>query len=181
MTDRNPWLQTYSGQVFDPNDLRPEAFRIEDIAHALGMLCRYCGHVKRFYSIAEHCVIGSRQAASELKMHFLIHDASEAYVSDLVSPIKVLLPEYKVIEKKIELVIYEALEIKPPTAKEQRLVKIIDLGMLSTEQLQLLPPPPQARVWGGEPYDLMLPCWTPEIAAILYLDMFNQLKKGNYD
>ena len=54
MERRGDWMQTHSGLRFYPLDPRPEDIRIEDIAHALPMICRFNGHCSRFYSVAEH-------------------------------------------------------------------------------------------------------------------------------
>lgn len=90
------------GQYYDL--LRPAEmeYDIETIAHALANICRYTGHVTRFYSVAEHCVLVSKAITPKYAMEGLLHDASEAYVGDVSSPLKKLLPEYQKIEDGIQ-------------------------------------------------------------------------------
>jgi len=71
---------------------------IEDIAHALANICRWTGHTSRFYSVAEHCIRAAAIAPPECKLHVLMHDAAEAYLGDVATPLKNLLPEYQTIE-----------------------------------------------------------------------------------
>jgi hypothetical protein len=85
---KGDWIQTFSGVEFYPFDPLPSEILIEDIAHALSMQCRYAGHVRRFYSVAEHCVRVAELLPIEDRLWGLLHDASEAYLVDLPRPIK---------------------------------------------------------------------------------------------
>lgn len=95
-------IETFSGKKFFMS--HPE-FDIDDIAHAIGMQCRYTGHSNRFFSVAEHSMLVMR-LVEDLKLgdpfEGLMHDAAEGYLSDIAAPWKVLLPDYKAIEAKIE-------------------------------------------------------------------------------
>lgn len=95
-------ITTWSGQWFDI--LKPDQYNydIEEIAHALSNLCRYTGHINKFYSVAEHSVLVSRIVDPAYALAGLLHDAGEAYLGDVSSPLKVLLPEYKKIENSVE-------------------------------------------------------------------------------
>lgn len=95
-------ITTVSGRFFDL--LRPEEyeFDIEEIGYALSNLCRYTGHVNGFYSVAEHSVLVSRLVPEKLALTGLLHDASEAFMGDVSSPLKKLLPEYKRIEDRVQ-------------------------------------------------------------------------------
>lgn len=81
-------IQTYRGKYIDPFNAQASDIFIEDIAHALSNLCRFTGHVKRFYSVAEHSLHVSSLVPQEHKLTALLHDAAEAYLSDLSRPIK---------------------------------------------------------------------------------------------
>jgi len=83
-------ILTYSGRFVNPLEITPEDIRLIDIAHALSHLCRYNGHVDHFYSVAQHSVYVARQfePGSELRKWGLLHDATEAYLGDVVAPLK---------------------------------------------------------------------------------------------
>src|SRR5580692_700756 len=100
--NRGDWIQTATGRQFWPMDPRPDEIFIDDIAHALSMLCRFGGHCLRFYSVAEHSVLLSRVAPQKHKLWALLHDASEAYLVDVPRPIKPMLVGYKAAEEKIQ-------------------------------------------------------------------------------
>lgn len=110
-----------NGDFFDFKDPRNHDFDIKAIAHALSNLCRYTGHSRRFYSVAEHCVIVSRLVPEKYALEGLLHDASEAYCGDIASPLKALLPTYKKIEEGVQeaLAAYYGLTYPfPPEIKE---------------------------------------------------------------
>lgn len=85
---RGDWIQTFTGIEFYPLDPKPEEILIEDIAHALSMQCRYAGHVREFYSVAEHSVRVAEIVPPKYRLWGLLHDASEAYLIDLPRPVK---------------------------------------------------------------------------------------------
>lgn len=107
-------ITTVSGRFFDL--LAPEEYEydIDEIAVALSNLCRYTGHVNRFYSVAEHSVLVSRLVPDNLSLCGLLHDASEAFVGDVSSPLKKLLPEYKAIEDRIQTAIASHFNLEYP-------------------------------------------------------------------
>lgn len=117
---------------------RPEEhdFDIEEIAHALAHLCRYTGHTRTFYSVAQHCVHVSHIVPREFALCGLMHDASEAYLGDVTKPLKMMLPDYLVIEERVEAAIatQHGLPFTMPDA-----VKRADLTMLVTEKRDLMP------------------------------------------
>src|SRR3954454_351254 len=108
---RGDWMQTYSGRRFYPMNPRPSEIDPVDIAHALSLLCRYGGHVDRFYSVAEHCVLMSQAVAPENALAALLHDATEAYVCDVPRPLKRQLPGYAAIEAMVWLAIVARFDI----------------------------------------------------------------------
>lgn len=86
--DGDAWIQTYTGRRFTPTNPNPESIVIQDIAHALSMLCRFGGHSKEFYSVAQHSVAVSHLCDEDDALWGLLHDASEAYLVDIPSPLK---------------------------------------------------------------------------------------------
>ena len=131
-------IQTFSGKYINILDPQPQDFTIEDIAHHLSMLCRFNGASKYFYSVAEHSYLVSHHIKDDLKAAALLHDAAEAYVGDLISPLKSLLPEFKAIEDKIQSAIYNKFGIELSEADEHE-IKTVDVMMLATERERLMP------------------------------------------
>lgn len=100
-------IQTFTGVFFDPISPDPKLIRIEDIAHALSLQCRFSGHTSRHYSVAEHSLRVAWLCPEELRLEGLLHDASEAYLVDLPSPMKrsAYLQGYRDLEANVELAI----------------------------------------------------------------------------
>src|SRR5690606_4110631 len=94
-------IRTFTGIYVDVFDPTPEMICIEDIAHALAHQCRFAGHVKRFYSVAQHSVMCSRMVDRLYQMEALLHDASEAYLLDIPKPIKEKIVGYKEMEDRM--------------------------------------------------------------------------------
>ncbi|MGV4321343.1 YfbR-like 5'-deoxynucleotidase [Bacillus mojavensis] len=135
-------LVTYSGIEF--NHLAPtkEMINIDDIVTALHRLNRFVGHSSRAYNVAEHSFNCFKMAellgySDREKFLTLIHDFTEAYVGDCPTPLKMLLPDFSVIEKKVELAIYDYIDISPPTEEEEAKIKVVDLTMLAIEMRDL--------------------------------------------
>ena len=146
---RGDWIETYTGKKFYPLDPRPEDVDIKDIAHALSLTCRYNGHSKIFFSVAQHslncCEMAERMGMiKQVRLLCLLHDAAEAYIGDMTRPLKPMFPGFKEMENKIQKVIYEALGIKEPDRQEKEIVSRIDNIQLVTEARVLMP----FKVWG---------------------------------
>ena len=132
-----PEILTHSGRAFDL--LAPAAADIQlaDIAWALSHLCRFTGHTRTFYSVAEHCIRTAWLVEPQHKLEALLHDATEAYLGDVSTPLKTLLPEYKRIEARLGMAIRQRFGLP---VDESREVKRADLRMLATERRHLMPP-----------------------------------------
>lgn len=119
------WLQTYTGRRIELFDPRPEQIDIEDIAHALAHECRYAGHVKEFYSVAQHSVIVSRLCEPQDALWGLLHDGAEAYLGDVVKPLKVTgaFAAFREMEMRMQLAICSRFGLPP---EEPASVKRID-------------------------------------------------------
>lgn len=131
------WIQTFTGLRFDLLDPQPDQICIEDIAHALSQLCRFTGHTMYFYSVAQHSLLVSQLVKPTLALVALLHDAPEAYIGDVSSPLKALLPDYKKIEYGIWLAIANKFDLPHVLPDE---VKHADLVALMTERRDMMRP-----------------------------------------
>jgi uncharacterized protein len=175
-----PYLQTVSGRWVNPFEPDPDQLDIDDIARALGNLCRFGGHSRVFYSVAQHSVIVSElveQRGGDVEDVFaaLMHDASEAYLGDMPHPIKHRSPlgaAFKDAEHHLEAVIRERFGIRSDSPE----IKRADRALLATER----------RVFSGEnwhwpeldgiePLDLELSAWSPEEAVRAFRRRFEEL------
>lgn len=175
---RGPYIGTYLRGRFYPLDPRPEEMFIEDIARSLSMQCRYNGHIDRFYSVAEHSVIMSYMASTDdVAKWCLMHDATEAYIGDMVRPLKFLFPEFSEMEDKVHLVLAERFDL-PYTMPDE--VKKWDDVICSNEK--------EALISGGEHWTNMPPPhptikvpkteFGPAAAEALFLMRYKELFKG---
>jgi len=130
------WIQTYTGKAFFPLDPKIEDIDIIDIAWALSMQCRYAGHCKMFYSVAEHSVLISRAVPTEDRLIGLLHDASEAYLVDLPRPIKWAIDGYAGYEVTLMNAIAIRFDLRDVTTES---VKDADTRILHNERAALMP------------------------------------------
>lgn len=168
------WLQTYTGRAFFTDAPNPADVRITDIAHALSNLCRFGGHVNKFYSVAEHSVHVSYLVPEKYALTALLHDATEAYIVDLPRPIKQQLPDYKRLEDRV----WQAIAARFGLCTEQpECVKHADNAMLLAERDQLLGPVPIPWTWAAAltPADRVCLGLSPIAAKRMFLDRFKVL------
>ena len=121
--------ETVSGCIIYPWHPNPVLINIRDIAHALSNICRFGGHCSSFYSVAQHSVLVSQVVSPENALMGLMHDATEAYLSDVVRPLKKGLPEYSKLEGQWEKAIFSAFGITGDHAE----IKEADNHILSLE------------------------------------------------
>jgi len=131
-------MTTYTGKCFDPMEMVPGDAEIEDIAHSLSLLCRGGGHLKYFYTVAQHCLNCANEAAARgwtqrLVLACLLHDASEAYISDIIRPVKRHLTNYLETEDAIMSVILKRFGLDDLSDEENRMWKQVDDEMLENE------------------------------------------------
>lgn len=170
---RGDWMQTYTGRQFFPLDPRADEIDRLDIAHALSLLCRYGGHVDRFYSVAEHCVLMSYAVAPENALAALLHDATEAYVCDVPRPLKRSLPGYQEIEDAVWHAIVEHFGIDYNLPAE---VKEADNRILLTERAALMRTDLEWSVDALTPLPVGgIACWPAPEAERRYLERLNKL------
>lgn len=137
-------LQTSQGHMFDLLAPERSTIDINDIAHHLSNLCRFNGATHQHYSVAQHSVLVSKIVPQCLALPALLHDAAEAYVGDLPSPLKALLPDYQIIESNIMRCIFEQVGLEYPYHSE---IKRADRVALATEARDLLAPISEAKLW----------------------------------
>lgn len=136
-------ITTYTGVEFAPRRPQPELVLLEDIAHALSLLCRGNGHVKHFYSVAQHSINCAREAQARglsplVQLACLLHDASEAYLCDIPRPLKATMTEYHRDEARLQGCIEQRYLPRPLSDEDRVAVKAIDDDMLWTELPLLL-------------------------------------------
>jgi len=170
----NDWMQTYTGRVFWPLKPRAEDVNINDIAHALSNLCRFGGHSQAFYSVAQHSVLVSKIVPPKDAMWGLMHDAGEAYVNDLISPIKHTQGAtwYRDAEARVMRAVCRrfGLSLKQPQSVDEA-----DLVMLATEKRDLMWP--VIRRWASLPAprsQKVFP-WSPKRAEKEFLTRAHKL------
>lgn len=150
-----PTIETVSGRCFSFVDIENNDVHLPDIAHALAHLCRYTGHVRRFYSVAAHSLFVAMLVPERLRLYALLHDASEAYLGDVSSPLKLLLPDYKVLERRVQAHIYRSFGLEPVEPAE---VKRADIEALAAERAALMPSGPDWTITEGVSRRLLPPC-----------------------
>ncbi len=166
-------MLTFTGKTVNVGGLRPADIDIIDIAHGLSMTCRYGGHVTRFYSVAEHSVHMSRWVPPEHALQALLHDASEAYLGDVIKPLKDLLPDYMEIEWHAERTIAGVfglpLELAP-------IVREADRRIVADERA-LLCPHAGPSTTGREPLGVEIGAWRQPCAELIFLQRFRELTR----
>lgn len=184
-----PELEMASGTYVNLVDPQPETILLEDIAHSLSLICRFGGHGRRFYSVAEHAVRVAKQMqhsiySDEEVFAALHHDDTEAYLGDVPSPLKPLLGGYRELEAKFNLVIAESLGFDPELTGSASL-KDADHNLLHLEAQQLMVsrgaqnygPPPTYVPWPNPPETIG---WTTDTAREAFLQMHYDLEPAPF-
>lgn len=136
-------ITTYQKKIINPLQPKSEDIDILDIAHALHLLCRANGHFPHFYSVAQHSINCMREAmlrgySKRVQLGCLLHDASEAYLSDVTRPVKAMLPKYLEAENRLQQTIYDKWITPPLTKDELGLICDVDDTILYYEFLALM-------------------------------------------
>lgn len=178
------WILTRSGLKFDLASPTADMVDPADIAHSLSMQCRFNGHTNRYYSVAQHCYLVADLVPAEDQLAALLHDATEAYVGDMVRPLKEAMRDcaryhgtscmYEVTEARVWEAICERFNLDPTLPSS---VKHADLVALATEKRDLMPhhPAPWPCLFGIDPHPAYIDPWQPSYAAIHYHHRLLQL------
>jgi hypothetical protein len=178
------WIQTFTGKKFWPLDPRPEEIDIKDIAHALSLICRFGGHCREFYSVAQHSILVAQYCAVPDAMWGLLHDAAEAYLCDLPRPIKRSLRElsggeswYDRIESKLMEAVCTRFNLDPIQPAS---VSKADMLLLGTEARDLMQISVNNWIEGMEVLPFRITPYPAELAEECFLSLFHCLEeRGN--
>lgn len=189
------WVQTFSNRAFYLVDPDPALIDIDDIAHSLAYQCRFNGHTAMFYSVAQHSMLVAEYLLAKAPEHALwglLHDAAEAYVGDVIRPLKRRLPGFARIEAPIEQAVAKRFGLPWPMPA---VIKEADTAVLLGERRDLRPPLPREPVEKGEPWPPLnlsgfarkpgaapslgrIVPLAPELAEAEFLWMFRLLTEG---
>ncbi|HEY0064487.1 MAG TPA: phosphohydrolase [Telluria sp.] len=170
-----PYVSTFSGNRFYPLEPRIDRVAIEDIAHGLAYQCRFNGQTRAFYSVAQHSLVVASLVPTDLRLAALLHDAAEAYLGDMVKPLKVLMPEFAALEDKVTAIIAHTFGID---FSDYQPIKRADLIALATEKRDLMPH--SAERWsyldGIAPLPETIVPMSPGAAQQAFLQEFSRLQ-----
>src|SRR5579885_2530157 len=168
------WIQTHSGRRFNPLNPYVDAIVIQDIAHALSMQCRFSGHCKKFYSVAQHSVLVSYICDSQDALWGLLHDASEAYLVDIPRPLKKSgkFDAYLDFEDTMMKAICKRFGLPE---KEPPSVKKADTALLATEARDLMSPLHPDWVQPVEALPFLIDPWSHDKAKDMFMKRFFEL------
>jgi hypothetical protein len=177
----SPWITTFTGRQFHPFNPAVSDIHIYDIAHALANTCRFNGHTNQFYSVAQHSVLVAevvKRMAPDRPCHdALLHDAAEAYLTDVCTPVKRSLDGFVAMEERVLRTIFEAYKVDRPGAVREALIHRADTTLLATEARDLV------RGWkpdGIEPLAERIVPWSPERAEVIFLRAFRGTPYGEW-
>lgn len=170
-------IVTFTGEIIDPLNPDVDRIHIEDIAHSLANSCRFTGHTRRFYSVAQHSVLCSRigRMPDEDRLTALMHDASEAYLTDISRPVKrdpKFGAAYAKAERRLEKALAERFGLQYPYPTS---VKWADDVLLRSEQRDLMPD--LLRVPGSDYLPITIVPWPPRMAERQFLARYRELSR----
>ena len=164
-------VSTKSGRRVSLLNPSPSQIVIGDIAHGLAHQCRFNGQTNKFYSVAQHSVLVASILPRELRLAGLLHDASEAYLGDVVQPLKDLLPEYQAIEENFCKVLGMRFGVN---LQHNDAIRHADLVVLATERRDLMPMDMAdwSSIAGITPMSRTIKPMSPEAASAQFMEMF---------
>jgi len=164
------------------NLARPNAnkFLIKDIANALSNICRFGGHVIEFYSVAQHSILVSYMVPPRLALEGLLHDATEAYLGDVIKPLKNMLEPYIKLEAEFGMALHKAFGLKKGFQLNE-FIKSADVMALQMEHEALQLGNPALMIDFMSKNNLLIKgkhIYEPEISKLLFLARFNDLTES---
>lgn len=177
----NNTIKVSAGHYVDLANPDPSTIEVKSIAAALSKVCRFGGHCPQFYSVAEHCIHTTALACSEgftgdALIAVFLHDAAEAYIGDMVKPLKVTMPQYGEAEQRIEAAIQAAFGVD--FSKWMDVIKRFDRAMLKAEKVTMWPE--DTEKWAGfseiEDRVVKFQFWEPSQAEMQFLAMARTLQ-----
>lgn len=176
------WIQTFSGVQFDLEHPKESDIYIEDIAHALSQLCRFNGHTRVFYSVAQHSYYVARYLEhkgfdNKTVLAGLLHDGAEAYTGDIVKPVKKLISGFSALEERIQSIIYKRFGVDFNDDVSSAVSYVDGLLLFAEKNIFMR----DHIVWPGEhnlPMAFKLEHWMGDIAEARFLGFFETLYGG---
>jgi len=175
------YIETFTGKRLYVLNPSKEAVCIDDIAHALANNCRYNGHTKKFYSVAEHCCILADYVLNRANLgpiealRTLLHDSAEAYITDVPKPFKQELPDYQAIERRLEAVVLPAFGF---SSKLPAYLKELDRRVVRDERMQAMSR--SGNTWKHDsetPLGVTIEMWDPERAEKEFIIRYHSLRQ----
>jgi hypothetical protein len=177
-------IQTYSGQTVDYLNPNPDTIKIEDIAKALSNECRFGGQSRFHYSVGQHSILAAGLAPKRLKLEALLHDAEEAYIKDLPTPLAAAIgrgqvKQYEFVKLKFKYVIRDKFKLVW-TDDNYHIIKTIDRRLAVTERDSLFKhPQPLFEGEDIEPYPMLIHPENMINIESRFLQMFNLYRRDN--
>jgi hypothetical protein len=167
------YISTFLGNRFYPLEGKVDRIDIVDICQGLSFQARFNGQANRFYSVAQHSIVVARLVPKQYFRAALLHDAAEAYLGDMVKPLKSLVPEFVAIEQRLMALIAEQFGV---CFDDYAPIKKADLIALATEKRDLMPKStePWSYLAGVEPLKPCIDAWPPEQARQAFLEAWAQ-------
>lgn len=168
------YIRTYTGKYFYPANIEALEVDVRDIAHALSGVCRYNGHLREHYSVAQHSIIVSELVPKEQALEGLLHDAAEAYMPDMPSAIKAMLPEFVEYQERLTKHIFKCLGLQYPLNEE---IDFVDKEIRTNEMYWLSnwdEPTPKV-------FNYRINTETPKVIEARFLDRFNELYNERFN
>ena len=194
---KGDWMQTATGRQFWPLDPRADEVRINDVALQLAKICRFSGATREFYSVAQHSVLVSIEAERVAALTMpprtarccalagLLHDVAEAYLNDVIRPLKrhePLKTWYVAVERRVLIQVLHALGTTRDGDEltlddcESDLVRCADDAVCAAEMRDLMAPPPAPwREFLGKPVACAVEAWSPDLAAYIFKQRYRAL------